>query len=174
MKINNPTNWETATNYIKRYAKQIEALFPELSNVELDITTMDSLQKDGTNPLLYEERSLTDNKPRIYYDEDVVKTITDEQQLFALISHEIGHMLAHYKQEKREGVEGEIAADNYVIKLGLGKELLNALILLKDNYNNNRDTNFDFLPNMSESYSKTNEQLNNRIEIIKKLLSVEL
>ena len=121
MKINNPTNWETATNYIKRYAKQIEALFPELSNVELDITTMDSLQKDGTNPLLYEERSLTDNKPRIYYDEDVVKTITDEQQLFALISHEIGHMLAHYKQEKREGVEGEIAADNYVIKLGLGK-----------------------------------------------------
>ena len=75
-----------------------------------------------------------------------------------------------HKQEKREGVEGEIAADNYVIKLGLGKELLNALILLKDNYNNNRDTNFDFLPKMSESYSKTNEQLNSRIEIIKKTI----
>ena len=173
MKINNPTNWETATKYIKRYAKQIEALFPELSNVELEITKMDSSQKDGTNPLSYEEKTLADNKPRIYYDEDVVKTITDEQQLFALISHEIGHMLAHYKQEKREGVEGEILADNYAIKLGLGKELLNAVILLKNNYNNNRDATFDFLPNMSESYSNTNEQLNSRIENIKKRLSVE-
>lgn len=169
MRISNPSNWEPAIKYYNKYTKRIEALFPEIRIIELEIAKMDPLYSDGVNPLLYKKGSL-DNKAHIYYDETVVNNITDDKVLYALLSHEIGHMLADYKREDCEGTEGEIIADNYAYKLGLGKDLLNALIHLKTNYNKNRVDNFDFLPDISESNIKINEEFDRRIENLKKQL----
>ena len=72
MRITNPSNWEPATKYSKKYIKRLEALFPEIRITELEIAKMDSLYSDGVNPLVYEKGSL-DNKAHIYYDEIVVR-----------------------------------------------------------------------------------------------------
>jgi len=175
MKINNPTNWETATKYSKKYTKRIEALFPEIRNIELEITKMNTSLMDNENPLSYKKDSL-DNKAHIYYNENVVNDIADEIQIYALLSHEVGHMLADYKQENCRGTEEEIIADNYAYKLGLGKGLLNALIHLKNNYNNNQHTlkqqqPFIFsLPSYSTIVQKNNDEYDRRIGNLKKQL----
>lgn len=170
MIIENPTNWKSATKYFKIYGKRIEALFPEIRDIEIIIEKMCSLQKDGINPLEYKEKVSLDNIVNIYYDEDVINTITDEKLIFAFISHELGHITAHYKQQDREGTKGEIIADNYAFKLGLGKVLLKALILLRTNYKNNRDVTFDFLPGISECNTKYKEEIDGRIENLEKQL----
>lgn len=175
MNITNPSNWEPATKYSKKYTKRIEALFPEIRNIELEIAKMNISFMDDENPLSYEKGSL-DNKAHIYYNEIVVNTITDEKQIYALLSHEVGHMLADYKQENCVGTEEEIIADNYAFKLGLGKDLLNALILLKTNYNNNQHTlkqqqPFIYsLPSYSTIVQKNNEEYDRRIENLKNRL----
>lgn len=175
MRNTNPSNWEPATKYSKKYTKRIEALFPEIRITELEIDKMDSLYSDGENPLIYEKGS-SDNKAHIYYDEEVVKILTDEKQLYAVLSHEVGHMLVDYKQENCVGTEEEIIADNYAFKLGLGKDLLNALIHLKTNYNNNQHALqqqqpfINSLPSYSTIVQKNNNEYDRRIENLKKRL----
>ena len=85
MKINNPTNWETATKYSKKYTKRIEALFPEIRNIELEITKMNTSLMDNENPLSYKRDSL-DNKAHIYYNENYCCPIKTENLRNRLLS----------------------------------------------------------------------------------------
>lgn len=176
MRITNPSNWEPATKYSKKYSKRIEALFPEVRNIELEIAKMSISLMDNENPLSYKKGSLDDNKAHIYYNGNIVNDITDEIQIYALISHEIGHMLVDYKGGNYKGTEEEIIADNYAFKLGLGKDLLNALIHLKSNYNNNQNNlqqqqPFLFsLPSYPTIVQKNNDEYDIRIENLKRRL----
>ena len=55
-----------------------------------------------------------------------------EKELFALISHEFGHVVAHYENKDCGGVEEEIYADEFANTLGLREPLICALKKLKN------------------------------------------
>ncbi len=174
MKISNPTNWPYAHKYEKEYSSKLEELFPEIKNIEIEIN---SCEEDIYSPLFCKckKNDATLLKDTVYYDKSLCNRIKDERQMLALISHEIGHIVASYKGEDKGGNEEEIIADNYTCELGQGINLLEVLIWLRDDYKKNqKDPNwsqFSFLPNMVEQYKKNIKDYDERIKNIKEWLN---
>lgn len=71
------------------------------------------------------------------------------EEEFALIAHELGHFNVRLNNIKcNDTHDEECNADDYVVNLGLGKELKSALIKICDNCQDSSEEWYDILPNL--------------------------
>lgn len=142
--IINKANWRIADEYFMQYKTTIETDFPILDGKTIEICQ----SKEYHNQFIIDLDSPTqmmvkDKDPKL--DNDTIlyvcnyRNIPDsidvdftEKELFALISHEFGHVAAHYENKDCGGVEEEIIADKFANTLGLQEPLLCALKKIKN------------------------------------------
>lgn len=191
IRIDNKANWIIAEKYFKKYKAKIERLYPELEGRFLGICEANAYpnknetQKvDIDSPLQIiaqkEEDRCTLNCDMLVFVKDYLGKPCGiherfcEKELFALISHEIGHLALHYRNETfencyRRDEKEEFVADKTALKLGFGRNLLDAIVKLKeDTYR--EDTNnslgpFGSLPGLGPEIKI--EKMNRRIYRLK-------
>lgn len=139
IRIINNTNWSVPEKYFAKYKARIERLFPVLNNKTFEIIEINDYHgqdmPDESSPL---SQSVKEKDRVLRYDIIVyvkdylgihnnINTRFTKKELFALISHEIGHMVAYYERRNLDVEKEEFYADKCVLKLGLGKYMISAL-----------------------------------------------
>ena len=75
------------------------------------------------------------NKGRIWYNEYKVNEIgLDQEECYACIAHELGHMMDPNQRNPEHQQDREIYADSIACKLGLGDSMISALHKMIDYY----------------------------------------
>lgn len=140
--IKNTDNWIVAVKYICEYKVKIEKDFPVLENKTIEICESKKYHSqfaiDYYSPtqVMLKDKDPKLNNDTIFYvnnyrqKSDSIASDFTEEELFALISHEFGHIEAHY--EKIDCGGEEIVADGFATKLGLREPLICALEKIKN------------------------------------------
>lgn len=142
--IINKANWRIADEYFMQYKTTIETDFPILDGKTIEICE----SKEYHNQFIIDLDSPTqmmvkDKDPKL--DNDTIlyvcnyRNIPDsidvdftEKELFALISHELGHIVAHYENEDDGTIKEEIIADSFANNVKLRESLICALEKIKN------------------------------------------
>ena len=75
------------------------------------------------------------NKGSIWYNEHKVNEIgLDQEECYACIAHELGHMMDPNQRNLEHQQDREISADSIACKLGLGDSMISALQKMIDYY----------------------------------------
>lgn len=172
MNIINKTNLDFVDKYISKYQRTIEKKYPELSKqiIEIEIDKGNVLPE--TEPMAADDPKGIDTNDcvrilvNINYGgvTDNLSNRFNEEELFALLSHEIGHIVASYYGKASSDNAEEIYADSCARELGLGTFMIEAIKKMKDDYNNSPDKYFSFLPELKYS----TENMDKRIEELAK------
>lgn len=145
MNFTNKYNIQVFEDFLQSYSQTIDAFWPELKGVIIDVYDKDSAQlkdyiinHDKFEDLSGNIDSLFQCYPNYEYNNqtynDIImrrdlcqKANLTQQEQFALIAHEIGHFVLTYKNIELIGKEEEFYADDRAAELGLGKDLASAL-----------------------------------------------
>ena len=142
--IKNTDNWEISGKYIDEYREKIEKDFPELDGKTIEICEsknyhyQDAIDFDSPTQMMVKDKDPKLDNDTIFYVNnyrhipDSIVLDFAKEELFALISHEFGHIVAHYENEDCGGVKEEITADEFATKLGLHEPLICALEKIKN------------------------------------------
>lgn len=165
MRIINRTKSLIIDKYILKYKYIIENHYPVLYNHTIEIygnsyrayipTTLDptvSVSKKNDKNLQFDVLIVGFN-----YNSGANTSLLDrfgEKEIFALLSHEIGHIVAGCVS-CCEGEKEEYWADKTAQKFGLGKKMVHALVKMKKDLIQN---------NMTGAYNSTIEEMNKRIQ----------
>lgn len=168
MRIINKTKSIIIDKYILKYKYIIEKQYPVLHNHTIEIygdsykvyipTTLDptvSVSKKNGENLQFDVLIVGFN-----YNSGANTTLLDrfgEKEIFALLSHEIGHIVADYIS-CCESEKEEFWADKTAQKLGLGKNMRRALTKMKEDLMQN---------NMIGAYNNTIKEIDKRIQKLK-------
>lgn len=177
MNIVDKTNLNVVKEYIQNYKSSIEKKYPELSNQTIEI------EVDNGNVLPKTEPMVADN-PKGIDTIDCVRIlininyggVTDnlsnrfnkKEELFALLSHEIGHIVASYNGKASSDNAEEVYADSCAHELGLGTSMIEAIKKMKDDYNNSPDKYLGSILGLKESQ----KNMDKRIEELEKLTNI--
>lgn len=164
MRIINRTKSLIIDKYILKYRCIIEKQFPVLYNHTIEIygnsyrvyipTALDptvSVSKKNDKNLQFDVLIVGFN-----YNSGANTSLVDrfgEKEIFALLSHEIGHIVAGHVS-CCESEKEEYWADKTAQKFGLGKYMVHALIKMKKDLMQN---------NLTGAYNSTIEEMNKRI-----------
>lgn len=145
MIFTNKYNIQVFEDFMQSYSQTIDAFWPELKGVVIDVYDKDSAQlkdyiinHDKFEDLSGNIDSLFQCYPNYEYNNqtynDIImrrdlcqKANLSQQEQFALIAHEIGHFVLTYKNIELIGQEEEFYADDRAAELGLRKDLASAL-----------------------------------------------
>ena len=136
--IKNSSNWKISDKFFKKYADKIEALFPIMKGKTIEIREAADYycpnNVDYDSPLqemLKDKDTNLKNDTIIYVNEypkgqNIINTFT-EGELFALLAHELGHIIAYYTKQAVGGLKEEIFADKCAYDLGLDLDMISAI-----------------------------------------------
>ena len=145
MNITNKSNLDFADEYILNYQNTIEKKYPELSRQKIEIEIDNGNVLPETEPMVADNPKGIDtiNCVRILVNinyggvtDNLSNRFNKKEELFALLSHEIGHIVASYNGKASSDNEEEIYADSCAQELGLGAPMIEAIKKMKDDYNN--------------------------------------
>lgn len=142
--IKNTDNWGVTGKYIYKYKEKIDKEYPMLYGKTIEICEsknyhfQDAIDFDSPTQMMVKDKDPKLNNDTIFYvnnyrhiPDSIILDFTEED-LFALISHEFGHIVAHYENKDCGGVDEEIVADEFATKLGLREPLISALEKMKN------------------------------------------
>lgn len=145
MNFTNKYNIQVFEDFMQLYSQKIDAFWPELKGVIIDVYDKDSAQlKDY---IIYHDKfgdlsvyidCTFQCYPNYEYNNqtynDIImrgdlcqKANLSQQEQFALIAHEIGHFVSAYSNTGLRGQKEECYADDMAAKLGLRNDLVSAL-----------------------------------------------
>lgn len=163
IKFVNKSKMDFVDDYLRNYGKRIHKMYPIRDSITIEIidenstesqnldcndkyTPMQSLSKKaaitrGINTI-NEKIIITSN-----YNEPPcsIETFFNDEELFALLSHEIGHIIASYTNHDCGGVEEELYADDCASKLGLRDAMLSSVKIMLEHHENSPERIFDDL-----------------------------
>ena len=127
-------------SFIERYSDEIDRLYPELNDFVITLTddsnpnrTPYLLGKEEESPLLC--RCNDEYEGVTYNDIVCINNLTQdisEDAFHALVAHEIGHFVFHYRNIDMGGQEEEIYADDVALSLVSRQALVEGLTYSKD------------------------------------------
>ncbi|MBQ6084520.1 MAG: hypothetical protein IJK92_09260 [Bacteroidales bacterium] len=143
MKFINNAKWDLADEYLIHYQDLIDTVYPELKNKTIEICNENEygfschLSYDKKTPFQIwikekdEYKSIVANNDIIFIVNSFVggepKGVFEKHEIFALLSHEIGHLSVYYRGKDSIGLQNEILADNCARTLRLTMPLIAAL-----------------------------------------------
>lgn len=121
--------------FIQKYGVDIDNKYPLLDKMSFDVINPTIAVKIFNNPLIdvtfYQETPYAcDTKTLVVVDNDVLSTQFAEEEKYAFIAHEIGHLHCSLCGCNCCGFVGETHADDFACSLGLQSELRSALTKL--------------------------------------------
>lgn len=157
MNIINKTNFDFVDEYIFNYQSTIEKKYPELINHTIEIDTGNGLR--NTDPMASDDLNRVDNKKHnhVLVNTDYggiagnINNRFNNEELYALLSHEIGHLAAYYDTNVSDDKTEELFADKCAFELGLGSPMIEALKKMKDDRVQLGEAYFDFINPVSLS-----------------------
>ena len=140
MELINNTEIKAFDDFAKNYDGQVKKICPPINKCKVFFSlSEDYIRCNESNrkniedtPMCYDFEGSTPNSVEIRvwivinlkFCEELCFT---QYEIMGAIAHEFGHMFNSFSTTKREGQEGEVYADQYASKFGLGNELLSAL-----------------------------------------------
>lgn len=104
------------------------------------------------------------NKGSIWYNEHKVNEIgLDQEECYACIAHELGHMMDSNQRNLEHQQDREFYADSIACKLGLGNSMISALYKMIDYYQQ---------PNGAADDNVCKDNLEERINVLAKVEKV--
>lgn len=180
MNINNKTNCKDFDEYIQIFKCIIEQSYPILIDhtIEIYLDKYNNYDPPCTEPMVsIAMKEVTD----LPFDLVIVKpdymdklgnslyNRFTKEELFALLSHEIGHLAAYYNNQACKGVAEEIIADKCAYDLGLGVSMIEAIKKMKDDCNDSPSSYFNSMPGLNK-YSTG--EMDKRIVELEKLTNI--
>lgn len=162
-------------NFINRIDPEIQRQYPELNDIEIELIDDSDpdripycIGKSSDSPFasicgkVYEGVEYND----ILCFNDVATGLTEEEYL-ALIAHEIGHFVCHYKNIGISGQEEEIFADEVAMTLNFHNSLRGGLVFSKVCILKTIDEVMKFVPGLIERKQEQIQQLEERIDLVR-------
>lgn len=151
MNIVNNTNLGFVDEYIFNYQSTIEKKYPELFDHTVEINIEKGLR--NTDPMASDDLKKADNIKHNYVLINTnyggiagnLNIRFDEEELFALLSHEIGHLAAYYYTDNTDDKTEELFADKCAFELGLGSPMIGAIKKMKEDQIQSGVDHFDFM-----------------------------
>lgn len=162
-------------NFISRIGPEIQRLYPELNDIEIEL-----IDDSNPNRIPYYIGKSSDSPfvsicGKVYdgveYNDilcfnDVVAGLTEEEYL-ALIAHEVGHFVCHYKNIGISGQEEEIFADEVAMKLNFHNSLRGGLEFSKVCILKSIDEVMKLIPGLFERKQEQIRELDERIDRVR-------
>ena len=160
--------------FIERYSDNIDQLYPELKDVEITLT--DDSNPNRTPYLMGREEEsplvcrCDDEYEGVTYNDvvsinDLTKGLS-EDTFHALVAHEIGHFVYHYRNIEMGGLEEEKYADDVALSLVSRQSLVEGLTYSKDCVEKSIDAIMQIFDDLT---GKKREQLQMLEERIKRI-----
>lgn len=161
-------------SFIERYSDNIDQLYPELKDVEITLTddsnpnrTPYLLGKEEESPLVCR---CDDEYEGVTYNDvvsinDLTKGLS-EDAFHALVAHEIGHFVHHYRSNDKGGQEEEIFADDVALSLVSRNALVEGLTHSKDCVEKSIDAIMLMFDELTEKKKQQIQMLEERINRI--------
>lgn len=163
MKFKNSNQISIFDEFANLYGKTVDTLFPQIQAIVIDVSTNNapSTTSSGDSPFLVNGNS---NNYEIVY---AIQCCNDckftNKEKFALIAHELGHIIIELNNQSSHDLQEELQADKIASKIVDGNYLKNALQKMANLIDINNDWS-DIL-----DVSPTNETVNNLITRIESL-----
>lgn len=168
-------------DYLRNYDKRFLKMFPIKESITIEIIDENSadFQNLDCNDKYSPMQSLTKKKahaiginvennlvfiPINYYEPPrPLESYFSNEELYALLSHEIGHVIASYTNHDCGETEEEIYADDCANKLGLKNAMLSAVEKMLEHYDRSPERIFDSL---NDPNKKQRKQFEERIKVL--------
>lgn len=150
-------------DYLKKYGKSISKIYSLRDSITIEINdentadshiidckdkytpmqTLTKKQADATCLNIENDIILISTN---YYEPPLpIESFFSNEELFALLSHEIGHIIASYTNHDYGGTKEEVYADDCASKLGLRNTMLSAVKKMLAQYDNSSERAYDFI-----------------------------
>lgn len=148
MKFNNHNNIPMFDDFLSNYGTQINALWPQIKGFELEVIDLEHWsdilansvwefkpEEVGTTPY-YVYLGIHKDEHTVFHfigqNAEIIEMLgLDEKEKFALIAHEVGHLIAYVDAGCKPicctDVTEEFFPDDCAVKLGLGDEIKSVL-----------------------------------------------
>ena len=143
MKFINTAKWDLVDEYLIHYQDFIDTVYSELKDKTIEICTENDygfschFSYDRKTPFQTWIKEI-DKYKSIVAENDIIfivnsfvggepKDIFEKHEIFALLSHEVGHLSAYYQGKDSKGLKNEILADKCACSLRLTAPLMAAL-----------------------------------------------
>ena len=171
------TSLNIVKEYIQNYKSSIEKKHPELSKQTIEIETDNENVLPKTEPMVtvIPEEIDSIHCVRILVNINYsgvtgnLNNRFNKEELFALLSHEIGHVVARINGKASSDNAEEVYADNCAFELGLGAPMIEAIKKMKEDYNYSPNSYFNSLPGLN-NYSTG--EMDKRIVELEKLTTI--
>jgi len=168
-------------DYLRNYSKRFLKMYPIKDSVTIEINDGNGVgsQNFDCNDKYSPMQSLTKKKahaiginvendlvfiPINYYEPPrPIELFFSNEEFFALLSHEIGHVIASYTNHDCGGEEEEFYADDCACKLGLKDAMLSAVNRMLEHYDNSPERKFDCLNDPNKEQRKQFEKRINHL-----------
>lgn len=129
------SSFQVFVSFIQKYEDVINAKYPLFNGIIIDVVNPITAVKIYNNPLINEDYFQDTpyechTKLFVVVDNDKLSVQFTENEKYALIAHEIGHIHCSLSGCKCNGFIGETHADDFSCSLGLQSELRSALTKL--------------------------------------------
>lgn len=151
MNIINKTNLDFVNKYISNYQRTIEKKYLELVDHTIEIDTENGLR--NIDPMASDDLKKADNIKQNHVLVNAnyggiagnLNIRFNDEELFALLSHEIGHLAAYYYTDNTDDKTEELFADKCAFELGLGSPMIRAIKKMKEDQIQSGVDHFDFM-----------------------------